>query len=127
MAPPGLPISKEEFATASEAELGAEFWLERFEDEFEEPKAEGEAVARVDEWRDLSINRSLMMVLKGKLQYSRVAHESALPVHPQYLVTQNYGPSEVDHWLDKLVGMNDFPVSEESQTLGSPSSCWMVE
>ncbi|MEC8380307.1 MAG: hypothetical protein VXZ96_08295 [Myxococcota bacterium] len=123
MAPPGLPISKEEFATASEAELGAEFWLERFEEEIDEPKAEGEQVAAVDEWRDLSINRSLVMILKGKLQYSRVAHESAYHmVHPQFLGDPNLQtPLKLTNWLDELVGMNAFPVSEESQHfLGQP-------
>ena len=78
--PPGLPLPASEFAQEEEDDFGVESWLERLEEEtVKSSQPEQEVTGK---WAHLPVNRSLVVVVKGRMRYSRVRHEGALQMVP---------------------------------------------
>ena len=68
IAPPGLNMPDSEYADSKDAELGDEFWLERYEEQQANSQDGGEEGAPVSEteksWMHLPANRSLMVLIR---------------------------------------------------------------
>jgi hypothetical protein len=120
--PPGLPLPASEIAKDIEDDTGAEYWLERIEEEFA-GKDESNKGPIKGQWDFLPANRALVVVIRGNLQFSRVRHEGSFHmVHPQFIGDkEQMVPMKYPEWLDALMIEKDFPQSDEDEHfLGQP-------
>jgi hypothetical protein len=122
--PPGLALSSSEFATGEEIDLAPHSWLERFEEEENaEEESEEVSIQQEEEWTHISPDRSLLMVIKGRMQHSRISHKGSYHiVHPQFLGDPDLrDPIPYPEWLDKVSQEHDQPEStKEQHFLGQP-------
>ncbi|MAA80020.1 MAG: hypothetical protein CL916_12265 [Deltaproteobacteria bacterium] len=120
--PPGLALSSTEFATGEEVDLAPHSWLERFDQE-ESVQEEEEEVVVEEEWTHVSPDRSLLMIIKGTMQHSRISHKGLFHmVHPQFLGDPSLrDPIPYPQWLDKIAVEHDQdPSTHEKHFLGQP-------
>lgn len=122
--PPGLPLPSSEFAQQKDDDYGAEFWLERFEEERKEDSPSIKTEKGV--WSHLPANRSLMIVVVGRMQFNRVRHDGSLGMVPSYHLGNREDASirSYPEWLDNLVAKDwteaDFIQEENDHFLGQP-------
>ena len=123
--PPGLPLPDSEFAQEAEDDFGAEFWLERIEgtDSPSKKNKSTQQVIKASDWNHLPINRSLVMVIKGMMKYSRVRHQGVFMTVP---VDAFGDPQErlirpFPEWLDDIVETPDYDApTQRDHFLGQP-------
>ena len=121
--PPGLPLPASEFAQEDEGDFGVESWLERLEEETVKAANTQEEIA--GKWAHLPVNRSLVVVVKGHMKYSRIRHEGSLQMVPAECFgdREQVSPLPFPEWLDQIVEAKEYPASEEREHfLGVPLS-----
>ena len=120
--PPGLPLPDSEFAQEEEDDFGAEFWLERLEEETVKPEVSAQTV-NLGQWAHLPVNRSLLLVVKGTMKYSRIRHEGSFQMVPAecFGELEQVSPKQFPDWLNEVVEIESFPPSEAREHfLGTP-------
>ena len=121
--PPGLALSSGEFAHKEDVDLAPHSWLERFEKQEVLEEESEEVLQQEEEWTHISPDRSLLMIIKGRMQHSRVSHKGNYHmVHPQFLGDPSLrDPIPYPEWLDKVAMEHDQPETDrERHFLGQP-------
>ena len=151
LSPPGLKMPESEYAVIEE-ETREEFWLERLDTQ--DPKLSAPVdgsqsisapvvpIANQDQkWTHLPIRRSLILIVQGKMTFSRIAHKGSYQmIHPQYLGDETQTMQRpVQEWLPEVVGFSESsqtdreehflgqPLQLPSGNVGFPSSGWLTK
>lgn len=121
--PPGLPLPDTEFAQDEADDFGAEFWLERMEAEQNVGIKSVKNTKDAGKWSHLPVNRSLLMVVKGYMRYTRIRHEGSFMTVPAEAFGDRENTNTIAYpdWLDTIVETKSYEPSEESEHfLGQP-------